>query len=325
MSAPVPREQRGVALLTVLLLVTLLSAVAVAVLSDIGRSTRLETQASLRQQAVWLAEGAVNYALVRADGLRDQIADGALAQGPVSLSFPTDTGQIDVVIRDGQACFNLNGLAVGVGDIWEPEPFARLQFVALAEASGLAPGEAEGLAGRVQDWLTGGGTFGARLAADGAYEGLEPGYGVGAQPLAEPSELRAVAGVSPEHYAALRPHVCTLPQGRARGVSVNGLQPEHAPVLVALTSGKLTGADAAKILSDKPITGWDSTGAFWTEPALLALGPTPEMMEATTTSPTVFEVTVRVQHHTAEVWQSATLVDEGNRFRVAARRWTINE
>lgn len=109
-------SREGMALLTVLLLVAVMAAVAVVLLDDVRFSVRRTTNADVQAQAQWYAAGAESLArrqiadLIKADPLRTPLEprwNGRL------LNFPIEEGAIRAVVTDGQACFNLNSLVYG--------------------------------------------------------------------------------------------------------------------------------------------------------------------------------------------------------------------
>ena len=90
-------EREGMALLTVLLLVAVMSVVAVAILDDVRFSVRRTANVEFQSQAQWYAAGAESLAM-------GQIA-GLLARGPARtplqpawngrpVSFPIDGGTL---------------------------------------------------------------------------------------------------------------------------------------------------------------------------------------------------------------------------------------
>ena len=127
-------RQKGVALLTVLLLVAVMAVVAVAILDDVRFSVRRTTNAETQAQAQWYAAGAESLARIQiADLVKIDPARTPLEprwNGRV-LEFPVEEGAIRAVVTDGQACFNLNSLVEGVGEDLMARPLGTAQFLAL--------------------------------------------------------------------------------------------------------------------------------------------------------------------------------------------------
>ena len=87
--------------------------------------------------------------------------------------------------------------------------------------------------------------------------------------MADTSELRAVAGVTPALYARLRPYVCALPVTDLTAINVNTLRRDQAPLL-AMVVPTLDVARAAAVVEARPEAGWDSLATFWSLPQLAA-------------------------------------------------------
>ena len=223
MSVVEPR-QRGVALLTVLLVVFLASTAAVGLASLQALSVRRQTLFLHQQQARYYVLGAEAWAARilardRADNATDS-PDEDWAIIPPAL--PVEGGMLHGRIQDLQGRFNLNSLLVE--DAVDPAQLAYLRRI--LEALELNPTLADAIA----DWLDpdqetrfpGG-------AEDSEYVAAEVPYLAANRPFASVSELRLVRGVDAEVYRRLAPLVSALP-GEA-GLNLNTAA---APLLAAL-------------------------------------------------------------------------------------------
>ncbi|HEX2561308.1 type II secretion system minor pseudopilin GspK, partial [Phenylobacterium sp.] len=269
--------EEGVALLTVLLLVAVMATLAVALLDDIRFSLRRTANAEAVGQARWYAIGAETLAkaqiarLNAAGGGRTTLQGGWHGR---ALRFPIEGGTIQARVTDGAACFNLNSVVQGAGEVLERREAGVRQFVSLTQALGVADGER--LAAALVDWIDtnilreGGG------AEDEAYAQGGAGWLTAATLLAEPSELRAVRGFEPAVYERLRPYVCALPTAELSPINVNTLPPEKAVLLTMLTEGRLPQAGAQRIIEGRPPFGWASPAEFWNAPALQDVAPADE-------------------------------------------------
>ena len=321
---PVGRE--GMALLTVLLLVTVMAVVAVAVLDDVRFSVRRATNADSQAQAQWYAAGAETLA-------RRQIAR-LLAAGPARtplepdwngrrLSFPVEGGTIEAVVTDGQACFNLNSLVEGFGEDLLERPQGVAQFLALGRAVGAPDSRMRAVADALTDWLDADAAPRPLGAEDGAYAGLAKPYRTAGVLMAEVSELRAVKGVDADLYRRLRPHVCALPTSRLTTLNVNTLTPEQAPLLMMLTDNALGAAAARDLIARRPAGGWPDTDAFWAQPALAAVAPSDEVRAHATVLTRYFNLRVDVAYGGGRAVRTALLFaqPEGP-VRTVIQRWT---
>ena len=323
------RKREGMALLTVLLLVAVMAAVAVVVLDDVRFSVRRATNTEMQSQAQWYAAGAEALA-------HRQIA-GLLAAGPArtpveprwngrTVNLPLDDGSITATLSDGQACFNLNSLVLGVGEDLVARPLGAAQFRALGRAVGAPDSRMQAIADALTDWLDADGAPLPLGAEDGAYAGLTRPYRTGGVMLAEVSELRAVKGVDADTYRRLRPWVCALPTSRLSPLNVNTLTPEQAPLLTMLTGGALPPQRARAIIAARPRNGWPNTEAFWAQPGLAALSVDEEARDQVTVLTRFFDLRVDVDLGGSRAVRTALIEARADgRIRTVIQRWTLEE
>ena len=322
-------NREGMALLTVLLLVAVMSVVAVAVLDDVRFSVRRATNAETQAQAQWYASGAEALA-------RRQVAR-LLAAGPTRtplrpdwngrrLNFPIERGSISAVVTDGQACFNLNSLVEGYGEDLLARPLGTAQFLALGRAVGAPDSRMRAVADALTDWLDADNVSRPLGAEDGAYAGLSTPYRTGGVMLAEVSELRAVKGVDTDLYARLRPYVCALPTSRLSPLNVNTLAPEQAPLLMMLTDNALGPDKARAVIAGRPHDGWPDAAAFWAQPALAAVEVPDEVRDQVTVLTRYFNLRIDVDHGGGRAVRTALLhAQPDGVVRTIIQRWTPEE
>ena len=268
-----PREgERGAALLTVLLMVAIIAVLAAAALEKLRLSTRIAGNAAATEQARAYALAAETLAVVRIDAmLRGQPDRITLAGGwsghPFSLPLPG--GIATARVTDGGNCLNLNGLVTqGNGGELVASAVRVAEFARLIRLEG-TPGQlADAIAASTADWID---TDAAELpggAEDGRYADGEQPYRTASALMADPSELRAVAGVTPAIYAALRPFLCTLPVAGPSTINVDTLLPEQAPLVAMLAPDTVGVGQAQAALVARPPQGFASPGDFWRSGAL---------------------------------------------------------
>lgn len=273
--------ERGAALLTVLMLVAVMAALSASALERLRLSTRLAANAGAIDQARAYAVAAEQIASARISDLVDA--------GPARLSgaawngrttqLPLPGGVATARIRDGGNCFNLNSVVSGQPGMPDAPLISRQtgisQLVMLMRAIGIGEAEARRVAYSLADWVDSDSGALAEGAEDAAYAQRTPAYRTGNTFLADPSELRAVAGVTPEIYQRLRPWVCALPTSELSPINVNTLAPEQAP-LVAMLLPTPIGVDRVRsLIAGRPATGWDGVSAFLNDAsrAGMVLGP----------------------------------------------------
>lgn len=322
-------RREGMALLTVLLLVAVMSVVAVAILDDVRFSVRRTANVEFQSQAQWYAAGVETLA-------RGQIAS-LMAAGPGRtplepawngrpIRFPIDGGILTATVTDGQACFNLNSLVLGVGEDLTARPLGAQQFRALGRAVGAPDSRMRAIADALTDWLDADTTPSPLGAEDGAYAGLASPYRTGGVMLAEVSELRAVKGVDAETYRRLRPYLCALPTTRLSPLNVNTLTPAQAPLVTMLTNGAVGPERARAVIASRPRDGWVDAAAFWSQPALATVQVDPEARDQVTVLTRYFDLRVDIELGGSRAVRTALLeAGSDGRVRTVIQRWTPEE
>ncbi len=209
------RRQRGVALITALLVVAVAAAAAVTLSADSSLALRRSGNLLLREQAWQVALGGEAFAMTLlqrdARNSRTDTLDEFWAQPLPPL--PIEGGVVTGRLTDLQAHFNPNNL-------WSAEhgvdPVAQARLRNLLRALGLD----EALADAVLDWIDPDSEpAGPGGAEDDFYLNQDPPYRTANRPLASPSELRLVRGISAEVAARLLPEISVLPAGSAINVN----------------------------------------------------------------------------------------------------------
>ncbi len=315
------RDEAGAALLTTLMIVAALSAISVAAISDMQRSTRISANADSVSQAQWYAIGAEAYARMTAEDLvSGKLPRTALAGGPRMATFPVDRGLMQVAVRDGSACINLNGVVSGAGDIYERDETGAAQLQAMIELAGMPDGRAAELVADLVAWIdTSGGSVGAD---DAPYSRVNPPYMTGREPLAEISELRAVRGFTPEILAKLTPWVCALPHVGPSRINLNALAPEQALLIVAASERRISVDQVRDLIRRRPAAGWQSVGEVFATPEFASLNLPEPVLSSFVLDTRFVAIDVLVTHEDAESAMSGLLARSGSGFVTAARRWT---
>lgn len=201
-------RSRGVALVTVLLIVAIATLAATALLST--SSLAIHRTASLRdsEQAWWLAWSGQSLALaVLEEAAKNSKIDSEGQPWNMPVDYPVDNGGIRGRIIDQQGLFNLNNL-VSTDPATANE--AAQQFLWLTAVLNIQP--ARDLLTAIRDWADADDVPGQPGGAeDATYLGREVPYRAANRRFVAASELLAVAGVTPEIYRALRPFVTALP------------------------------------------------------------------------------------------------------------------
>ena len=236
--------ERGAALLAVLLLVALIATLAALAMDRLALATRLAGNSRAINQARGYALGAEGLATLIVDRLNDRTrGEASLPAGwpGESRSIPIEGGMIRARLADGGSCFNLNSLVTGnqlTGFRARPQMMERLSTLLMI--AGVQPSRAPPIVAAITDWIDSDDRPQPLGAEDAVYARAPLAYRAANTLMADISELRAVSGVTPQLYAALRPWVCALPVAEIAPLNVNILPPERAPLLAALYGGRMS-------------------------------------------------------------------------------------
>lgn len=321
-------RRQGMALLTVLLLVAVMSAVAVAVLDDVRFSVRRTTNAETQVQAQWYADGAEILArqyigrLTAQDRNRTPLEP---AWNGRANELQLEAGRMTMVVSDGQACFNLNSVVTWTGDRFTVRELGEAQMIRLGQALGIDGARMRTIVDSLIDWMDTDAVTRPQGGEDGAYAGLAQPYRTAGVLLAEVSELRAVRGVDDATYQRLRPHLCALPSDRSP-ININGLRVNDAPLIQSLLERDTSLPRARSAIAARPTAGWKDPGDFWSQPALAGLGPAPGARDQVTVRTEYFKVRIDVEYGGTHAVRTALIEARAGRDpRTLIRRWTVEE
>lgn len=253
-------RQRGVALITVLLVVAIVTVVSAAMVARQQLAIRASSNQLQARQAWHYALG--GEALAQSILQRDARAGG---QAPVDHlgeawalprpAFAVDEGEVRVHIEDLTGRFNLNSLVKN----GQADAAALAQFRRLLLRLQIAAPYAE----RLVDWLDVDQQPGAEQGAeDNAYLLLEPPYRTAGRRLFDLSELRLLLDMRDEDFQRLAPYVAALPAD-------HGLNVNTASALVLSSLGDNLSLGAAEALVEvRRASPFRDTAAFLAQPAM---------------------------------------------------------
>ncbi|HEX5512822.1 MAG TPA: type II secretion system minor pseudopilin GspK [Gammaproteobacteria bacterium] len=224
---PPPQRQRGIALITALLVVAIATVLAVEIAARERLDIRRTQNLIARDQAYDLALAAEAWAL---DILRTDLEDDNQLDGPQDnwaqpiMLPPFEGATLNMRLEDLQGRFNLNNL---VNVPVDPQQAAndlhykrfRLLLENLAQQHELSVNPQE-LIDSLADWLDPDVQARPLGAEDSYYMSLENPRRTANQLLASPTELLLVKGYTPELVNLLLPHVTALPES-ATSINLN--------------------------------------------------------------------------------------------------------
>jgi len=305
------RHQKGVALLTMMLIAALATTL---ILAMIGRQGRLQAEIGAQFQQDQIAEyvrGAEYFAMAALKADRD---DGSKNDHPNEYwaqpfpAFPVPGGVIAPTLRDAQARFNLNSLIRNN----QVDSVSLGYFKQLLSQLAI-PAE---LADSLIDWLDADSLpTGSAGAEDDFYLRQDPAYRCANRSLSTFSELRLVKGYTSDLLRQLAPYVTVLPSS-ARTLNVNFLSPG---LLEAMVPG-LSPASALELLQRRPLEGWDTVARFLDNPVFASASPEvrASVQQLLSVDSNYFELYTRIRFGSRERLQWSLLSRQDGQLKMIA-------
>ena len=253
--------QRGVALVTALLVVSLVTVAAVAMATRQQVDVRRTANLLHGEQAYAHAVSAESWARVvlrrdAKDNDYDVLEDEwATALPPIAVEGGLVSGRVE----DRQGRFNLNNLVDSDGEVSEPD---LEYFIRLLENLDLE----EALADRLIDWLDR--DIDVRFpegAEDQEYLLLELPYRAANRYMSDISELRLVKGFDRNVISLLLPHVTVLPTRTPINVNT------ATEVVLQALHTELNSGDVGVLIEDRGESGYQNLEEFLEHDALAGL------------------------------------------------------
>ncbi len=301
----VRKNQRGVALITVMLIVALASIIAAQMTTRLQTQMQRSTNISFNQQAYWYALGAEAFTkrvLIKAFKDEPKVTHLEQIWAEEGSNYPVDFGEISGEISDLQSCLNLNALhpkattkaeaptggAVENIDTNKNKTTATVSknpanstgkakqlpaatvlegLIVNLNIEGIGNFEAEAMVNALTDWLDSNDMItGSGGAEDNDYASRQFPYLAANSYLASVNELRLIEHFTPAVILALTPYVCVLPQNAQHLININTLDAEKPELLQALLDSSLE--DAQEILSARDSSGYENKADFFKLPEL---------------------------------------------------------
>jgi general secretion pathway protein K len=323
----IPGRERGAALLAVLLLVAVTGAIAASMVEGLRLSRTIAVNATARDQGRLFADGIEQLALLSIDDQVLRSPDRTTLAGNwngTTRNVQLPGGALaDITVRDGSNCFNLNSVVDG-----QPgRPLVRrasgvAQFMGLMIALDVSAQDARRIAEAAADWVDSDVVTGPAGAEDEAYAAGPAPYRTGNTLFADPGEVRALAGMTPDIYARIRPWICALPVNDLSPININTLGVDQAPLLAMLAPGQLGLDRARSVLGQRPWGGWNNQVEFWRIDAMrdLAVPLDAQLQPQLKTNWFTLDVRIRLM---GNEYRENVLVDARLQpSRIVQRRWT---
>ncbi|MGA9573151.1 MAG: type II secretion system minor pseudopilin GspK [Lysobacterales bacterium] len=242
--AKLPNRERGVALITAVLVVAIAAIIATSMMKRQNFDTRRTANIIHRDQAIAYALGAEDWAGIElSKDAKDNNYDHLKENWAYELPpLPVDGGYIKGKIQDLQGRFNLNSVL---------DPLQAERLFRLCQAIDVEPGFIPAL----QDWIDPDTEVRDNGAEDDTYTRLDPPYRTANHFLADTSELLLVKGVSLQDYNTLTFYISALPAGAEINVNT------ASPLLLQSLTHDVTLPDVENIVrlrTDQPYRSIDT-------------------------------------------------------------------
>ena len=273
-------RNRGVALITAMLITALAGLVATNLAWDNAIDVRRSMVLLNREQATQVALGAENWvmSILRqdlADSQTDHLGEIWATELP---GLPIEGGgEVFGSISDLQGRFNVNNLVDQAGEV---DQESLEQFRRLLRVLELDPR----LAGMTADWLD---ANSEAAFPDGAedpiYTAFLPAYRAANQTLSSISELAAVEGMDKATFDVLAPHITALP-GRTN-INAN----TATPAVLQSLDEKMSASDVESLIAER------QNGGFADIPTAFSSLVTPDVLNNLDEASNFFQLRVVVQ------------------------------
>ncbi|MFC3094095.1 general secretion pathway protein GspK [Alteromonas sediminis] len=298
-------QQRGVALVIVLLIVAIVVILATEMTGRLQLNVKRAQNIKDNNQAQWYANSAEAFARKSIkDLMQTESAKIHLAQ-PWSdeFAFPLENGGIKAKLVDMYSCFNLNALKKTSTEAQSQqrvtpvmEAFHRM-LLAVELEQPIESFTADTVRDSLADWLDDDELQRSFGAEDSEYSSRPFPYLAANGLMASQSEFRVIHGVSAQWVNALWPLICVIPGSEELKINVNTLTPELAPVLAGVLG--VTLQQANDLINTRPQDGWDDIASFMAEPIVQAAQVTEVQQEWLTVTTQYFILHSKTRYNNA--------------------------
>jgi len=313
-------NQRGVALLTVLLLTATVAVLVVGITELMTRAYARATAGEARDQAFWALYGIEKAVLSYLDDQEQNIDQVSAALFDEPITIPFEGGVATVQFSERSRCFNLNDLVEDSGEGLIADEAAADRFAGLITALGGNQTAGEQMAARISDFMDSDRRVQAGSAEDYDYQRRSVPYRTSGQLMASVSELRVVQGFSRDVYGSLLPYVCALPSDKPLPLNINMLNPQDAPMLVPVMGNALNLSAAERLIEARPEMGYGDVQEFVNQPMLANADLPSDVSTYLTTSSALLSVEITLEASAGRLRQEALIWRDGGSARVIARR-----
>lgn len=305
------RNEDGAALISVLLLVSVMSVAMVAMFDMLGFYTKRTVSNQDRAQAIEYAKaseiigGEQAVKLAAQQNLLTFLGANENAQ---QVNMPIQNGMISGELIERTNCFNLSSLVkLGSSGEFEINISTYQQFVRLLINLGIGERAALSLASALVDWQDTDSRPEPGGAEDFSYSQLEIPYGAANVPIIDIDELRLVKGFTPELIEILKIYTCVDPVSMENVINLNSLEKKDAILLHALLGVSNSIQSMETIITERPAMGYDNVSRFWDHRFLKDEDINQEIRKQFNISPKRYSIVVNVKLDYTNVYMESLI------------------
>ena len=321
------KKQRGLALVTVLLVISLCVILAAEMTTTQSYQVKRVTNLFERQQAYWYAMGAEHFvkALLKDTAQKDKgVVNLSQPWAMEGMSFPVDNGLIEGKIQDLRSCFNLNSLYEK--DIAADKlKFRKEAFVRYLEQLDIqSENSHEDLAENLYDWLDPDDYPSGAVGYDGdMYASLAFPYLSANSPLAHENELRVIYGFDAAVMMQLKDKFCVVPGNSEFVFNINTLNADEPELLMAILD--IDDKLASDILAERPDDGYEAIADLWATAPMKKVKSVTEADKYFTVESKFFKLITNAYYNDMKFALTSVIqLDDNNKTQVVGRRFGGN-
>jgi general secretion pathway protein K len=255
------KQQRGIALITVILIVTLITIATYSMTAHQQLDIRRTVNSLNHSQALVYLRGAeyLSMTVLKEDLKKNKIDTLDEDWATVLPPFPVDGGTIGGVLEDLSGKFNINNLVDTKGKISKID-YKRFQNLLVNLKLDVE------IADAVVDWIDKGDTPLPGGAEEGFYLSKDKqAYRTPNRLIFSTTELLRVKGINFKVYKKLKPHITALQERNKINVNTAGKE------VLRMIATQVTSANAEELIKGRDKKGYKTIGEFNQQPAFAGL------------------------------------------------------
>ncbi|MCP5380957.1 MAG: type II secretion system minor pseudopilin GspK [Kordiimonadaceae bacterium] len=318
------KNEDGAALISVLLLVSVMSAAMIATFDELGLFTKNIVSRTEYYQADQFAHAAEIVGANQAVKLaKNQMLAAVMGidDDRQKVTFPIDGGTVKGELAEYSNCFNLNSLVTANNaEGFEINQIGYEQYIQLLREIGIGERQAQSLAAALVDWQDTDDRPMQSGAESFSYSQAVVPYRAANYPIRELNELRLVRGYTPELIEVLSKFTCVDPLSLQTVVNLNSIRPDQAIFIRALLGPEYPLEAIRSVIEERPAAGYDNVARFWNNPLLKNKEIDNRIRKQFQVSAKRYRLSIEVEYFDARISrQSVILIKDDGTYELISR------